>query len=352
MTWYNVSVIAVLLGLMAITCGCITCGNSVTAPEQPDGGPGGSEYQYASVKTSTYGQGGTQYWLFEPVEPEADKLPLIVFGHAWSVIEPRFYGAWIEHLVKRGNVVFFPRNQVSILTPSTEFLPNTIEAFHDALTRLDGQQHTSIDTDRVAYVGHSAGATMIMNLAVVADEHNLPVPVAVMAINAAARRDDQPMGEDLMDLSQIPSSTLLLTIACEDDMLVDTHDAIRIYYETTAIPAANKNYVLIRSDGYGHTPLIADHVAALAYGDTVAPTSLEFLFMPSVCVVFGRVCSSSTANDALDYYGFWKLFDALTDAAFYNTNREYALGNTAEQRYMGLFSDGTPVRELTVSDTP
>ena len=56
--------------------------------------------------------------------------------------------------------------------------------------------------------------------------------------------------------------------------------------------------------------------------------------------------------DALDYYGFWKLFDGLTDAAFYGKNREYALGNTPEQRFMGLWSDKTPVKELEVTKTP
>ena len=53
--------------------------------------------------------------------------------------------------------------------------------------------------------------------------------------------------------------------------------------------------------------------------------------------------------DALDYYGFWKLFDGLSDAAFFGTHREFALGNTPEQRYMGKWSDGTPVKELQVT---
>lgn len=52
--------------------------------------------------------------------------------------------------------------------------------------------------------------------------------------------------------------------------------------------------------------------------------------------------------DALDYYGFWKLFDGLCDAGFYSKNREYALGNTPEQRYMGEWTDGTPVKEPKV----
>ena len=52
--------------------------------------------------------------------------------------------------------------------------------------------------------------------------------------------------------------------------------------------------------------------------------------------------------DALNFYGLWKLFDGLCDAAFYGTNREYALGSTEKQRYMGTWSDDTPVKELSV----
>ena len=40
------------------------------------------------------------------------------------------------------------------------------------------------------------------------------------------------------------------------------------------------------------------------------------------------------------------------DAAFYNKNREYALGNTPQQRFMGVWSDGVPVKELKVISKP
>ena len=33
-------------------------------------------------------------------------------------------------------------------------------------------------------------------------------------------------------------------------------------------------------------------------------------------------------------------------------NKEYCLGNTSEQRFMGLWSDGTPVEEMIVTDDP
>ncbi len=65
-----------------------------------------------------------------------------------------------------------------------------------------------------------------------------------------------------------------------------------------------------------------------------------------------RVRPETMLINALDFYGTWKLLDALTDAAFNGKNREYALGNTPQQRFMGLWSDGVPVKELKVTDTP
>ncbi len=54
----------------------------------------------------------------------------------------------------------------------------------------------------------------------------------------------------------------------------------------------------------------------------------------------------------LDTNGYWKWFDGLIAAAYCGRYREYALGNTPEQRFMGLRPDGTPIVEATVRDTP
>jgi hypothetical protein len=55
---------------------------------------------------------------------------------------------------------------------------------------------------------------------------------------------------------------------------------------------------------------------------------------------------------ALDYYCIWKVFDGLIDAAFYGKSRDYARGHRHEQRLMGLWSDGAPVKELLVTQYP
>jgi hypothetical protein len=55
---------------------------------------------------------------------------------------------------------------------------------------------------------------------------------------------------------------------------------------------------------------------------------------------------------AFHYYSIWKVFDGLIDAAFYGKRRNYALGHRHEQRFMGLWSDGVPVKGLLVTQYP
>ena len=66
------------------------------------------------VIDSSFGRGGKQYWLFEPTDPRPQKAPVVIFNHGWAGMLPRFYKRWIEHIVKRGNIVIYPRYQRSI----------------------------------------------------------------------------------------------------------------------------------------------------------------------------------------------------------------------------------------------
>ncbi len=140
---------------------------------------------------------------------------------------------------------------------------------------------------------------------------------------------------ELDDLSQLPSSLLLVTMAGQDDDLVRDIDARKIYLGATSVPRDNKDYVRMLTDLHGDPALRADHTA---------PTS------PAPLVGSGELPGDrrDRATDALDYYATWKLFDGLTDAVFRGVHREYALGNTPEQRFMGYWSDGVSVRELIV----
>ena len=289
---------------------------SATQPTQPKSGPGGAEYAHGSVTHSIFGEGNDEFTLFEPADPRPEVAPVIIFLHGWSAMKPEPYQDWINHLVRRGNIVIYPRYQAKISTKPGEFTPSAIKAVKSALVVLDQSDHVHPDREKVAVVGHSMGGILTANLAASGGE-GLPPIKAAMCVEPGS--GGFPI---TADYSKIPAGTLLLCIAGDQDKLVKETKAKDIFSGATSVAKADKNYILAISDAHGSPPVTANHMA---------PTDLG-------------------GQDALHYFGYWKWCDALTDAAFYGKNRNVALGNTAEQRFMGKWSDGVPVAEPKIEE--
>jgi len=379
-----------LISFMLIAFIIIAAGaaQSATPPPQPSEGPGGSDYVCSRITNSVHGSGDLKYYLYEPAGPKPETAPLIVFTHGWGASNPSLsYGAWINHLVRKGNIVVYPVYQSAIsMLNGTRYTSNCVKAVLDAIQVLEDSGHVKPDLDKFATVGHSVGGVLAANIAAVALKSGLPAPRAVMSVEPG----NTPM-PPLENMSLIPSDALLITLVGDQDSVVGSKDAQKIFTQTSQIPLENKDYIMLVSDNSGKPALVADHFAPTCWalqtgsisgigGLTSSAGSASFLSG------FGSVPSDSSDTDAdadtdgvsasteamsipansgfdfgtklgfgsnaLDYYGTWKLFDALTDAAFYGKNREYALGNTPEQRYMGNWSDGNPVKELIVTDDP
>jgi pimeloyl-ACP methyl ester carboxylesterase len=367
--------LALFLSLALFSLPVLSAQN-VTPPAQPATGPGGKQYVHASVTKNRYGTGGEEYWIFEPAEPVPASAPVIVFLHGWGGMNPLYYGAWIDHLVKRGNIVVYPRYQANLLTPIREFTPNTLTAIKAALARLRTEPgHVKPDLTKFATLGHSVGGLLAANVAALASESGLPRVVAMMSVEPGIT--EAPINVPLADLKKIPAETLLLAIAGDQDTLVRDADAKRIYKESTRVPAKNKDYVTLVSDSHGTPGLQASHRAPTAFdlaydsGEGIGGGPAEIVGSTRSDPAGGsdragglptrRIDGPRTGQrdrletmmvNALDFYGTWKLFDGLSDAAFYGKNREYALGNTPQQRFMGVWSDGVPVKELKVTDKP
>ena len=387
---------------------------AATPPPQPSEGPGGSDYVCSRVTSSVHGSGDLRYYLYEPASPKPETAPLIVFTHGWGGTDPSLsYGAWINHLVRKGNIVVYPVYQsASSMLNGARYTSNCVKAVLDAIQVLAGAGHVTPDLDKFATVGHSVGGVLAANIAAVALKSGLPAPRAVMSVEPG----NTPM-PPLENMSSIPSDALLLTLVGDQDSVVGFKDAQKIFTQTRQIPLENKDYIILGSDNSGRTALVADHFAPTCWGPLAASmpgigsstSNIEGSTSGSGTAGFladiestssnieGSTSGSGTAGfladiestspdasdaadgdvsastealtipgnsgldfgtklgfgtNALDYYGTWKLFDALTDAAFYGKNREYALGNTPEQRYMGNWSNGNPVKELIVTDDP
>ena len=135
-------------------------------------------------------------------------------------------GALIDHLVKRGNIVIYPRYQASLLSGIREFTPNTLAAIKDALSRLQTEPgHIKPDLNKFATVGHSVGGILAANVAALASESGLPRVSAVMSVEPGIT--EEPISIPLADLKKIPAETLLLTVAGDQDTLVRDVDAKR-----------------------------------------------------------------------------------------------------------------------------
>ncbi len=291
-------------------------------PGQPPDGPGGSNYTHAAITEHQYGIGAFSFWLFEPAQPAPDEAPVVVFNHGYSAVTPHYYQAWITHLARRGNIVIYPRYQLGLVIGLRFATEHAIWAVRHALRILGTTGHVHPDLEKFAIVGHSLGGGITAEMAAKASSVGLPVPRAVMPVQPFIRPDTM-----MTDYHDIPAGTLLLVVVGQDDKVAGNASGKLIFFTADQIPLENKDFVIQRSDSHGRPALAATHIAP-------------------VCPL------NSTLTDAMDYYSTWKLFDALTDYAFYGTHREYCLGNTPQQRFMGLWSDGTPVRELLVTDTP
>ncbi|MCP8466628.1 alpha/beta hydrolase fold domain-containing protein [Pseudomonas sp. ZM23] len=325
-------------------------------PPQPLQGPGGSSYSHADVRQWHFNVGGNEYWVFTPDRPQPESAPLVVFTHGWSVMQPDLYRAWIEHIVRRGAILVYPRYQATLKTPAADFLPNAANAVRSAVTDLRaGKLGVRPELQHAAYLGHSAGGLIASGLAASWQRLEIPRPAALMAVEPGRSSGPRWREVPLEPLSGIPVGTLLLAVCGDEDERVACDDARRIYNESTQVAARDKDLLLLRSDRHGSPPLLANHAAPTAprFDPRYPPSDSSSWLLNRVQErVRQRLkqgqpnIHNALATDAMDWFGTWKLFDALCDAAFYGQDRDYALGGTPAQLSMGRWNDGTPVKPI------
>jgi hypothetical protein len=101
----------------------------------------------------------------------------------------------------------------------------------------------------------------------------------------------------------------------------------RIWAGLGAVPLENRDVVTLVTDAHARPALATRHVQGLANQVPYPP-------------------------DAFDWYGTWKWLDALMGCAFDGEWCDYALGNALEQCLLGVWSEGVPVAEESVTNHP
>ena len=94
MSYRSIAFVGLLV--LVITLQQISSAQLPTPPQQPATGPGGKQAAHAGVIKNRYREGAREYWIYEPDKPKPSGAPVIIF------LNPLYYGAWIDHIVRRG----------------------------------------------------------------------------------------------------------------------------------------------------------------------------------------------------------------------------------------------------------
>lgn len=243
--------------------------------------------------------------------------PTLFFSHPYGGESSDYNLGLFEFVAKKGYVIVFA--PYPTLGVSIDDRYNTLwQSFKKAATDYPA----IIDTKKVGFMGHSFGGGASFGLAYKAftEEGWGEDGRFIFAMAQWYAYQITPA-----QLSSFPANTKLITQVYDDDVTNDHRMAIDLF-KNINIANSEKDFILIKSatiNGYNY---VADHV------------------LPN----------SRSAYDAYDYYGVYRLLDALIDYSF-NGNaaaKNVALGNgSAEQITMPGYN-GQTLPPLVVTDTP
>lgn len=335
--------------LLAVAFAISTAAAQVTPPAQPAEGPGGSQYPHGKARKSHVYAGFTHYRLWEPAQPEPADAPVFVFfsGIASSApylgmiefeIFAETYDAMFEHIARKGFTVVFP-SYGPAGTPLHQHEKHALNGVRRALDRLSGPFHVDPRPGGIAVGGHSFGGLLSLKVADRAQDFGIPEVRAIVSQEPAiasqlvevCEADPQsafcPLAPPLA-YPRIPASTVNVTIVGGEarlDALAPTVDQ----WELPQVPAVLESIWFIHDDERAGGSLIPTHLSNGAH---------PILELPGFEL------------DAIDWFGYWKPTVAALSFAFFGTDREYVLGNGDAASWMGVWSDGIPVREMSRAD--
>ncbi|MDK2771529.1 MAG: T9SS type A sorting domain-containing protein [Flavobacterium sp.] len=219
-------------------------------------------------------------------------VPTIFYSHAFGGNVSSNISGVLNFIAKKGYAVVYVPYQTTGVTNDNRY-ENLLHGF----TKAARDYSTVIDTTKVGFLGHSFGGGASFTIA----KHcfdNYNWGASGRFIYALAQW--YTLNLSPTDLSSFPLDTKLLTEVFDDDITNDHRMAIDIFNNIN-IPLSEKDFILVKSSTVNGYNYVADH----------------------------SVPNTSSAFDALDYYAYYRLLDALCDYTFNAnlTGKDVALGN-------------------------
>ncbi|RXK86222.1 alpha/beta hydrolase [Filimonas effusa] len=263
----------------------------------------------------------TQVSIFYP-QGTSSPLPTIFFSHPYGGEDKAYNMGLFNFIARKGYaVVFVPYRTIDIS------VDHRYQTLWEGFVKAASDNPNIIDTRKVGFMGHSFGGGASIDLAYKAFTEKgwgengrfLFTMAPWYSFNWGSTLTTQ------QQLERFPANTKMITEVYDDDVTNDHRLAIDIF-KNINISNSEKDFIYFRSstiDGYQY---VTDHV------------------MPS----------SRKAYDALDYYGVYRLLDAMMDYCFNGSaaGKDVALGNgSAAQVTMPVYK-GQAMAPLEVTDAP
>ncbi len=295
-------------------------------------GPGSLNYNHSDWRVSAGGEGADAWFAFEPVGPRLARAPLAIITHGYGEFSgyDRLYEL-IRHTVRKGNVVIFPRWQIGDFDPCPgpfnikACMDSAVRGIHGALNYLrENPDRVQPNTARTSYYGYSFGGIITANITNQYRFYGLPRPNAIF-LDDPHDGEVAGLGEPALDdsLEGIPADVKFECHSGADGVIgvprLVEGSCNAVFPRLAHIPNRNKSLVMTRTDDWGSPALSSRH----------------------------GVCASNPGTaDAYDWRFCWRDWDALRSCAYKNRNCHLALGTGPRHRWLGRWSDGTPVTRL------
>ena len=317
---------------------------------------------HGAVEVVTLGEGMHRVYLFLPAQPAlTGTVPLVFFEHGWQGMNPKNYGALIDHLAREGNVVVFPVYQETDATSPQIVVANAAAAERTALAELK-RRGLELDSQRVVYFGYSMGVAITLNLAAHAAAEHLPAAQALVlaapgdAIHVAKGADAKSIWPVLKDL---PPTLPVAIVTGMDDFAIGLPSGRKLAALLCSVTRPDRRVLLVLpADEHAGKKVGAGH------GSPGAPDSrydIELTTPPAQVpkLIAGRTGFEFSASlNQLDFFGYWRVLDAVIDslAAARSNSADYVpppsvfKTGTPEQTYLGTWPDGTPYKSAHVEN--
>jgi hypothetical protein len=167
----------------------------------------------------------------QPVKPRST----VFFLHAWFPYPPSIYGAWLAHLVRRGNLVVYPVSQDSRTTAAT-VLANTLSDVRRAFAALPTVPRP------VIVAGITTGGALAADYAASSRAAHLPVPAAIFAVYPG--RNPGVGVINAVDPARIAPATRLVVVGGSFNPVVNgAAEAKEMLRGASNVPRQRRSYV-------------------------------------------------------------------------------------------------------------